>query len=549
MSRDVGALGERTVATWCSQAGMAVNSSDEDKRGWYHLIEFTLTDEETEITGAPPDRDFREVKSFVQVKSTDSQGERVSIKLSNWKYLTTGTHHPCFILRLEFDGEDEPQRAYLIHVGEGLIEKVLKRLREVSGEDTQLHETYMSVTYGEEESLENESGHALRAAIVETIAGNPIRYKEWKRSHLTEVGYEGATLRVQGHAEVPSDYEGSPEEFIADLSAGLQSSIDLEVDEAQDLRFDDPTTLSSFPDQIRLNHKPETEKVKLIFSAGRYTRERITVDLYRPDEFIKEVPDGKRKIRFSMAGADLILAEGNQPLILNMKLPTEATLPLADLQPVAKLVLFLQEMYDKDQQFTVEVRDLTETSSGDGKHEIVRLSGSNFQPKATLEMLAHRIRNAWKVWKDLDMQGQVEMTVPHILENWEEYCLLKKAFRSEEVPVSLEYGLYKTYEEIYGTATPTVAIPHPFILEAATHGLIAGLVLIGEPEALGKKEGLHHYELVAKDTEIVYSDTFLKDAETPFNDVMEIRELCAERMEDESIFVHITTPPDEYHPK
>ncbi|MFB6286084.1 MAG: hypothetical protein ABEK03_05865 [Candidatus Bipolaricaulia bacterium] len=546
MDRDVGDLGEKVAEMWCDQAGMTANRSYEDERGWDCLAEFTLTEDESKTAVRPHDRDLRGVKAFVQVKSTNSRRGRVSIKLSNWKYLATETLHPCFILVLEFDGEDEPQRAYLIHVGEDLIERILQRLREVSEEDTQLHETSTSVSYGEEERLENESGHALRAAIVETIEGNPIRYKAWKRRCLTEVGYEGATVRVQGQAELPSDYEGDPEGFIADLSAGLQSSLDLEVDEAQDLRFGDPATLSSFPDHIRLSPDHETEEVKLIFSAGRYTRERINANLYRPSELMEKVPAGKRKLRFSMPYADLVVAEDAQPLRFDVNLPPKDTpVALADLQPLAKLILFFQEMYEENQDFTIKVSDL---SGNPSEGTIGAFSGGNFRAEETLGIAARRIRNTWRVWKALDEQDQVKVTMPHILENWKEYLLLKKALRGEEVPVSLEYGLFKPYKEICGTPNPTVAIPEPFILITSTHGLIVGVVLMGEPESLGRKEGLDHYELSAEKTDVVYKDTFLEGEETPFDDAMEIRELCAERIDEEGFFVHITAPADQREP-
>ncbi|WP_251961172.1 DUF4365 domain-containing protein [Salinibacter ruber] len=549
MDRDVGDLGEKVAEMWCNQAGMTANRSYEDERGWDCLTEFTLTEDESKTAVRPHDRDLRGVKAFVQVKSTDSRRGRVSIKLSNWKYLATETLHPCFILVLGFDGENEPQRAYLTHVGEHLIERVLQRLREVSGEDTQLHKKSMSVTYGEEERLENESGQALRTAIVETIAGNPIQYNTWKKSYLTEVGYEGATLRVQGHAEVPSDYEGSPEEFIADLSIGLESSIELEVDEAQDLRFGDPESLPSFPDQISMTPDHETEEVKLVLSARGYSymRERVTAELYRPTELMGKVPRGERKLRLSVPHANIILAQGAQPLRVDVNFPPESVaVPLVDLQPLAKLILFFRQMYDEGQQFTVELHNLSVTRSA---FEMGALPGEDFQPEKTLEMACRRIRNAWKVWKALDMENHVEVTVPHLLERWKEYYLLKQVFRGESIPVTLEYGLYESYEEIRGTPDPTVAIPYPLILATPTHEAIAGLVLVGDPELLGEKNGLHHYRLHADNKKIVYSDTFLEGGGTPFDDIMEIRELCAERVEDESIFVHITTPPDERPPR
>lgn len=74
-----------------------------------------------------------------------------------------------------------------------------------------------------------------------------------------------------------------------------------------------------------------------------------------------------------------------------------------------------------------------------------------------------------------------------------------------------------------------------------------GLVLTGEPEPFGEEEGLHHYEFSPEKTDVVYKDTFVEGEDTPFEDTMEIRELCAEKV-DEGAFVHIPARADEREP-
>lgn len=522
---------------------MAVNETDEDKKGWDYLVEFTLSEDEAEAAGAPHDRDFREVKTFVQVKSTDSQRRRVSIKLSNWKYLVAGTPHPCFILVLEFDEKDEPQRAFLIHVGEDLIERALKQLRELSKEGDPLHEHEMSVTYGETERLEDESGHELREMICKTIEGHPLRYRSWKRRYLTEVGYEGGSVRVQGSAEIPDDYEGTPEDFVADLSVGLEPSIDLEVDRAQDLRFGDPAD-SSFPDRIRLSPKHETEEVKLVFSTGRFTREIVNADWYVPGEIMSEVPEEKRKFRFSLSHADIILASGHNPFSLKINLPPDdKPVSLSSLQPLARLVLFLRDVNQEEQQFKITLRNPAKDPS---EVEWGVFQGGNIQVGENLGIAAERIRNTWRVWKAADVQDRVKMSLSHLLENWIIYEGIAKALRGGERPFYLEYACQPSYEEALETSTPRVAVPQHFVLGTATHTLVFGLVLIGQPNSEGKKDDLYHYSLCSEETEVVYRGVFGNEEDLPFGSEMEIRELCAERFSETDAYVQILEPAEDY---
>lgn len=546
MDRDLGKVGERIAAAWCSNTGgMVVNQSDdEDKRGWDLLVEFTLKDEETEVAGAPPDRDFREVKSFIQVRSKNSQYGRVSLKVSNWEYLATGTLDPTFVLVLEFDEKERPQRAFLIHVGAEIIEQVLRRIRKLLGEGTQLHEEEMSVRYGEEERLEDESGRAIRAVIVQSIEGNPLQYRTRKRRYLTEIGYEGAALHVQGHAEVPSDYEGSPEDFIADLSVGLEPSLDLEVDEAKDLRFDDPAAISSFPDRINVKPDHETEKVKLIFSTGRYNREQVRTDWYVPGELMSEVPAEKRKFRFSLPHADIVLAGGYNPFSLKIDLPPDKKpVSLSSLQPLARLILFLRDASEDEQQFKITLRNPSKSPS---EVEWGVFHGGNIQVGENLGVAAERNRNTWKVWKDADAQNRVEMSLSHLLEYWVVYEGLAKALRGRERPFYIEYGCQPSYEEALETSTPRVAVPQHFVLRTATHILVFGIVLTGEPTFEGEKEELYHYSLRPEETEVVYRGVFGKGEAIPFGSEMEIRELCAERVSETDAYVQMLEPAEDY---
>jgi peptidyl-prolyl cis-trans isomerase SurA len=71
---------------------------------------------------------------------------------------------PAFICLIEFDGKNEPQSAFLKHVDKSIIEKTLKRIREldVSGEGNRLNKREISIGFDEGEHLERPFEESLK---------------------------------------------------------------------------------------------------------------------------------------------------------------------------------------------------------------------------------------------------------------------------------------------------------------------------------------------------------------------------------------------------
>ena len=99
-NKKFGNLGERKVAEWAERAGMTVTEPGEDEKGWDLFLEFDLRDEEASTTDQPPDRDNREVKALVQIKTTSRAPGKWRIKLSN---LVSLAEHggPSYVVVLE----------------------------------------------------------------------------------------------------------------------------------------------------------------------------------------------------------------------------------------------------------------------------------------------------------------------------------------------------------------------------------------------------------------------------------------------------------------
>ena len=108
-SRDLGPLGEATLEAWCAQVGIVSNLVKRDKTGWDNLLEFPLQEPSGMVS---LDQLPAPVQARVQVKSSDANESRITIKLSNWVRLVKDPT-PAFILILEFEGRKECQTAYL----------------------------------------------------------------------------------------------------------------------------------------------------------------------------------------------------------------------------------------------------------------------------------------------------------------------------------------------------------------------------------------------------------------------------------------------------
>ncbi len=226
--RDVGRMGEHQFELWCGAVGIVANKSKTDMTGWDYLVEFPVehtSERPVDLTPSP-------LECRVQVKSSDRTRKRVSISLRNAERLAK-TSMPTFICALEFDGMESPQRAYLIHIGEELIRRTLKRLRAL-GATPRTHVRYpsLSLSYGDSQRLRTATGESLKEAIRAHVPDGSERYQQWKRNLLATLGYEDGpgyiTVQIAGN---------DPLGDLSDLSLGLRESMQVESVAEYDSRF------------------------------------------------------------------------------------------------------------------------------------------------------------------------------------------------------------------------------------------------------------------------------------------------------------------------
>ncbi len=190
IDRKVGTLGEFLFSAYCVSAGLTVNSSrDMDESGWDHIVEFNFerggSDKPADLLGAP-------MECRIQVKSTDASLGRVDVTLSNMQRMVTNTV-PYFFCFMEFNGKNAPEAVYLVHVGESLIERTLKRLRKNSAlvKPKKLNDINLSVSYSEEDKLPLPNiGGCLRSRLLTYWPDGLSNYVSKKQKLVDELGYE-----------------------------------------------------------------------------------------------------------------------------------------------------------------------------------------------------------------------------------------------------------------------------------------------------------------------------------------------------------------------
>jgi len=140
---------------------------------------------------------------------------------------------PAFICLLEFNGEEHARHAYLVHIGEVIIGRVLKRLRQLekSPRDATKKPT-LSITCDGTHRLPRPSGVCLKEAIESRVPEGIDRYCEWKRRLLNTLGYE------KGHPAMKVQFSSQdPIQDLLDLSLGYRKSLKVNSVSMHDTRF------------------------------------------------------------------------------------------------------------------------------------------------------------------------------------------------------------------------------------------------------------------------------------------------------------------------
>lgn len=334
---NLGPLGENKFEGLCLQInGLTVHKSQSqmDRTGWDFFIEFPWKQDNL----SPQDMLPEPLECKIQVKSTNEQRKRESITLSNLHRLIKAKI-PAFYCFIEFDGTPEPQAIYLVHVGKEIIEKTLKRIRELEneGKGDQLNKKHLYISYGDADRLADITGKSLKNEIEKHIPEGMEKYIENKNQLLNTLGFEDG--KGQFNFTIISD---DPIRDILDLSLGIRKELDIDNSIIHDKRFG---ILSKTPyiegDGGILSLKVEPLEAELKFKEYKFSPGiSFSAKLYI-SPFNEFIPKERIKLRVESRFFEFII-ESNQNINFSIRCYAEGS-SLKELKNFLQVMTILEK--------------------------------------------------------------------------------------------------------------------------------------------------------------------------------------------------------------
>jgi len=524
-NQHVGGLGEQFLAVWARQAGIHHNASRNDYTGWDHLLEFPLGALDNPDSLLPLDRGFQSLKCLVQVKATRTRDGSIAIKMSNWKHLTE-VPVPTFFVVMEFDEENEPQRAYVVHIGPKLIRRVMKRLRQLSAKgNTELHKHTMRVTYGNHryEIAPNASG--LREALLRPVDGPPVDYAEKKVHLLKTVGYDEGRIDFEAAIDVPEKYRENPAEYLVDFSIGLVDEMRVPSLKAWDKRFGIRAARPEADVEAVIRKVGGGGDAAVIFTTkDRTKRCRLNGQLTLPHELADQLAEDQMKARFTVPFVDFLVRFKTTPQFrFNIDFPAEdKERPLRDYKPAADLIHFLHHTYytGKDAEVAFDV--------GGEVHNLFLMNAGE-ELEATPEphvRAATSIRRAWDVASYFGIEGELAVTLKDIIVS--ESALLGCAQLVS--PTATDLDARVTYRSHSPVEDETVAIPSVLKMPLGQFTFAFVVAVVGSPSLEATGDDGYSYAVASSDVRLIDSLYFSYDR-PPSVTIQELKEQAAETLD------------------
>ncbi len=333
-----GAIGEDLVRLWASQASVTANPVQRDEFGWDFCFQFRR--EPNVATVGPLDLVAPEATAFVQVKTTASGATREDVTLANWQRMVKDPY-PWFFVRVSLDDAGEPDRVYLIHVGQQWIERVLKRLRELSDDRPNLNEVTMALTWSDAESVAQPFGTNLRDAILGEV-GTLSSYIAKKADVIQRAGFSEfpfeATFTTP--TRTTEDYER-----LVDFAIGLTGSLPISSFVVKNTRFGIAQTVKEHSDVLGgtmsfgTDGPPSVATTQLIFTdRARATSLTHAFNTYIPTMMFGDLPPEHFKARFASSTISVVVKPAEVTMSLSWHFSQEHPVPLSELASAIELM-------------------------------------------------------------------------------------------------------------------------------------------------------------------------------------------------------------------
>lgn len=330
--RNVGDMGEGFFKLWCSTVGLTANQSTKDQYGWDYIVEFPFS-----LNPSPHEVHKSALECRVQVKATDHSKRKLQVSLSVLKRLATALT-PSFFIFIEFNKKNDPENAYLVHLDDSLIFKILKRVHkeEQTKREAKLNKKTMQISYDDSHKLTQLGGEGLKKALLEHIGTDLAEYITKKKEYLEKSGYEEDRNEIR----FKTVGEDSISDFI-DMTLGIENKVEVFDILGFETRFGIKTSipkLNSDKATIKIMDKKPNYVGHVKFKADEFSQGlKFDADLFS-SSLIKFIPDSQKKIRIVCSIFEIHYFPLNNSVDIKFHFNNSTRFEIEQLQKVLRLL-------------------------------------------------------------------------------------------------------------------------------------------------------------------------------------------------------------------
>jgi hypothetical protein len=502
--RDLGLMGESTFSLWCADVGIVPNGSQIDKTGWDFFVEFPF-----ESSLSPHDIHKSAFECKVQVKATDKNDRKLSITLSNLRRLITA-QMPAFFVFIEFDKKEMAQRAYVVHVDNDMISRVLKRLHEIeqSEKDNNFNKRTMTINYDDRNLLNMPNGNSLKSCLLECIGDDYSEYVTNKKSHLESTGYE------DGFAQMTFTTEGEENlRSLIDVSLGIEQEVKIAKFKGVDTRFGILSNNPSFDSdggKLAMPNLKPTAEGKIRFKEGKLSAGLSFECKLYISPFNQMVPDELKKMRVEGEFFDLKFNPYTGAASYSFSFGEGIRMDVSKFRNAIKLLNLLSK---SDKNIFVELLF-------DDFQKLEFRVGCNEQEfDFTRELKA--LESAVKVMADFEVTDVVDISFDEISRYGAQICQIEGVLASSPSLFKVEFGVN---DDGYDPRKETACI---FLVTTPIGSHIFGVILV----LTGSIEEIEddRYRLITKDVVVEQRIVSEKDESISNDDLVAVIESIEEK--------------------
>ena len=506
--RDLGLMGECIFSLWCADVGLIPNGSQIDKTGWDFFVEFPFNSDLSPLQIHKPAFECK-----VQVKATDKNDRKLSITLSNLRRLITA-QMPAFFVFIEFDKKDTAQRTYVVHVGNDLISKVLKRLHEIelSDKDNNFNKRTMTIHYDHSNLLERSNGSSLKSRFLHYIGSDVSEYIANKKSHLESTGYE------KGFAQITFTTEGEEDlKTLIDVSLGVEEEVDIAKFKGVDTRFgilSKNPLFDSVGGKLAMPNLKPTAEGKIRFKEDRLAAGLSFECKFYISPFNEIIPNELKKMRIEGEFFDLVFNPFTGAASCSFSLGEGVRLEVKKFRSAVKLLNLLSKSEKK------VVAELLFDSSPKLEF-IVGCNDQEFDFSKEQKVLD----SAVKIMANFDIDDLVDISFDEITRYGTQICQVEDVLSSSPELFKVEFGVDG---DGYDSSKKTACI---FLVTIPIGSHIFGVILVitGNVEEFE----VDRYRLISKDVILEQRIVSEKDESISNEDLVAAIESIEERYDNE----------------